>query len=166
MKKKLIPYLTTVILAIGFLGTPGLVYAKTGAAAQEKILSESVQYFEDGSYVTVIVTEKPSALALSAAYSLSGSKDYTYRAKDGTEIWRFTVHGTFAVNSGISSACTESSYSYSISDDAWELESASAVSSGNQAIGESTFVRKLLLFTLESRDCGVVLTCDANGNLF
>ncbi len=166
MKKHLIPYLTAVILSIGFLGAPGLVYAKTGATAQEKILSETVEYFEDGSYLTVTVTEKPSALARSAAYSVSGSKYYAYRANDNTEHWRFTVHGTFAVNSGISSACTESSYSYSISDDAWELESASSGSSGNQAIGEATFVRKLLLFTLESRDCGVVLTCDANGNLF
>ena len=104
-------------------------------------------------------------LTRATTYTKTGSKYYILRNKNGAELWRFTVHGTFSVNSGVSSTCTGVSHSISITEDAWQNESASTSRSGNQAIGDATFIKKLLFITVETKGCHVVLTCDSNGNL-
>lgn len=165
MKKCFTLFITAVILTIGFSSVPFSAHAETNNAALEKILYETTEYFEDGSSATIIVTEESSAPVRSAAYSKSGSKYYIFYDKDKNELWRFTVYGTFTVNPGSSSTCTQSSYSVSISDDAWENESASVYHSENQAIGHAVFIKKFLFFTVDTQNCNVVLKCDANGNL-
>ena len=140
------------------------VYAKSINATGKVVVSETIEYFEDGSYMTIIVTEDiPTTKGIRS--SKSGSKDYVMLNKNGNELWRFTVNGTFSVNPGVSSTCTAASCGFSITDDAWENDSASSYCSENQAIGDATFIRKLLSITVESRDCHVILTCDSNGNL-
>lgn len=165
MKKLLTLLLTTALLAISFSNISISAHAETNDAAYEKIISETTEYFEDGSSATKIVTEESSAPARSASYSKSGSSHYIFFDKDKNELWRFSVHGTFTVNPGSSSTCTESSYSISISDNAWENESASVYHSGNQAIGNAVFIKKFLFFNVDTQNCNVVLKCDANGNL-
>ncbi len=80
-------------------------------------------------------------------------------------LFSFTVHGTFSVNSGVSASCTKSSYSYSITNKAWELKSASATRSGNKAIANAEFIKKLVFVTVDTFDANIVLACDSNGNL-
>ncbi len=165
MKKLLTLLITTALLVISFSNISISAHAETNDTAQEKIISETTEYFEDGSSVTIIVAEKSTTLTRSAAYSKSGSRHYIFFDKDKNELWRFSVHGTFMVNPGSSSTCTESSYSISISDNAWENELASVYHSGNQAIGNAVFIKKFLFFTVDTQNCNVVLKCDANGNL-
>ena len=69
------------------------------------------------------------------------------------------------MNSGVSASCTKSSYSYSITNKAWELKSASATRSGNKAIANAEFIKKLVFVTVDTFDANIVLACDSNGNL-
>lgn len=110
MKKFLALFITTTLLAINLSSTPLSSCAATSDTANEKIISETTQYFEDGSPVTIIVTEESTALARTSVYSKSCSKHYVFTYRNDIELWRFTVHGTFTVNSGISATCTEDSY--------------------------------------------------------
>lgn len=165
MKKLLTLLMTTAMLTVGLSGTSLSARAEADNIAYEKIISETTEYFEDGSSVTIIVTEELTAPTRTSAYSKSGSKYYVFLSEDKVELWRFTIHGTFTVNPGINATCTEDSYSIDISDDAWHNESASTYHSGNQAIGDAAFVKKLLFIPVDTINCNVILSCDNNGNL-
>lgn len=123
----------------------------------------------DGYEITVSVFEEidsPNGIApFATTYEKSGKKSYTAKNSDGETLFSFTVHGTFSVNSGVSATCTKSSYSYSISNSAWELKSASASHSGNKAIGDGEFIKKILFVKVDTLNAHVVLTCDSNGQL-
>lgn len=164
--KKLFTFLLTAVLAL----TAALPGSLSTAAAADKVLPaetvrETVEYFEDGSYAIVIVTEESAPMTRATTYKKTGSKSYTLLNNAGEELWRFTVTGVFTVNEGVSATCTSATYSISITDTAWSNQSASAYASGSQAIGDATFIRKLLGITVETKSCHVVLTCDAYGNL-
>lgn len=165
--KKFLSFLLSTLMIFAFLSIPVITAnAETIAnSSSEIIISESTEIFSDGSSITTIITKQLTPNPFGTTYTTSGSKSCIARNKENVEMWRFTVHGTFSVNSGVSSSCTGVTYSYSISEDVWENESASCYRSGNQAIGDATFIRKLLLITVERRSCHVVLTCDKNGNL-
>ena len=165
MKKFLTLLMTTAMLTVGFASTSLSACAAAGNIAHEKIISVTTEYFEDGSSVTIIVSEESTALTRASTYSKSGSKHYVFSDQNNIEFWRFTVHGTFTVNPGISVTCTEDSYSIEISDDTWHNESASTYHSGNQAIGDAAFVKKLLFIPIDTINCNVILSCDSNGNL-
>lgn len=111
-----------------------------------------------------MATGNPSALVQADTYSMAGAKHYIFSDENHNELWRFTVHGIFTVNPGVSATCTKDSCDFSISDDSWHNESASSSHSGNQAIGDAVFIRKILLLTVATQTCHVTLTCDSNGN--
>lgn len=161
MKKLLALIISAVMLTATFLASSLSVCAETN----EKIIFETMQYFDDGSSVLIILTEETTASMRTSTYSKSGSKHYVFYNEDKVELWRFSVHGTFTIDPGISSTCTADSYSINISDDTWQNESASTYKSGNQAIGDATFIQKYLFITISIQNCHVVLTCDTNGNL-
>lgn len=165
MKKLLTLLMTAVLLSAGISAAPLSARAAIDKTAYEKIISETTEYLEDGSSVTIIVAEESTALTRASVYSKSGSKHYVYTDKDNNELWRFSVHGTFTVNSGISATCTEDSYDFDIFDDAWHNESASSSHSENQARGDAVFIEKILFITTYTKHCDVILSCDSNGNL-
>lgn len=165
MKKLLTLLMTAAMLTTGFASASLSARAEANNTAHEKIISETTEYFEDGSSVTIIVAEESTALTRASIYSKSGSKHYVFSDKDDNELWRFTVHGTFTVNPGISVTCTKDSYSIDISDDTWHNESAATYHSGNQAIGDAAFVKKFLFIPVDTINCNVILSCDNNGNL-
>lgn len=165
MKKLMALIITAVMMTTTFSTLSISVHAETNRETYEKIIFETTEYFKDGSSVTIILAEEPTALTRTSTYSKSGSKHYVFYDKDKVELWRFSVHGTFTIDPGINSTCTADSYSISISDDTWQNESVSTYNSGNQAIGDATFIQKYLFITINTQDCHVVLTCDINGNL-
>lgn len=165
--------MTTALLTSLFFSISISTHAEASENATEMIIQKTIEYFEDGSSLTIIVTETPSAmatgdspaLAQASSYSKSGSKYYIFSDRNHTELWRFTVHGTFTVNPGVSAACTGDSCSFSISDDSWQNESSSSYHSGNQATGDAIFIKKVSFLTVDAQTCHVTLTCDSNGNL-
>lgn len=134
--------------------------------ANERIISETVEYYPDGSSAVITVAEEIYEIGERAtSYTKTGSKTYTARNSSGDVLWKFTVHGTFSVNSGVSATCTSTSYSTSNIASGWSLKSGSSYASSNKAIGDGTFEHKVLFIVTETKSCHVVLTCDANGNL-
>ena len=134
--------------------------------ANETIVSKTVEYFDDGNSVIITIAERVAKVADRAtAYSKSGSKTYTMCNSSGNVLWKFTVHGTFSVNAGVSATCTKTSYSTSNIASGWSLKTGSSYASGNKAIGDGTFEHKVLFIVTETKSCHVVLTCDVNGNL-
>lgn len=128
------------------------------------LVSESVQPLSDGSYILTAVYEE-AVRARAASYSKNGSKQSTYYNASGNALWKFTVEGIFTVNPGVSSVCTSATYSYDIYNTNWIYNRATSYYTGNQAIGEAEFIRKLLGITVERETCTLTLTCDKNGNL-
>lgn len=142
--------------------------ASTGVINQEsqKIISETVEYFDDGSSIVITVAESANTIITRAnAYSKSGSKTYTAKNSSGEILWKFIVNGTFSVNTGVSATCISTSYSKSNLASGWSLKTGSSYASGSQAIGDGTFQHKTLFVVTDTKSCHVVLNCDANGNL-
>lgn len=165
LSKKLLSLFFSFIL-IAFAIQPIQAKDISSASRSDKVIvSEEIQYLENGMTLSIIITEDNSVSPRIISYTRSGSKTYLFKDSDGNEIWHFTVTGVFTVTTGVGATCTSASYSTSISDDAWELDSASAYESGNQAVGTATFIKKILFITIDSIDCDVTLTCDANGSL-
>ena len=162
--KKLGLMFFSIALLLSFCALPFGANAQV-AKSEERIISETVEMLEEGYYVKTIVAEEIPAMALRATTTKSGSKAFVLYNNSDEELARFTLKGTFSVNSGVSATCTSSSYTTSISNNSWSVKSASATKSGNQAIGDATFIRKVLFITVETREAHVVLTCDKNGNL-
>ncbi len=133
-------------------------------AEAQQLIRRTTEYTEDG---YTIVTEVYETLSKArASGTKSGQKSTTVKnASTGELLFTFTVSGTFRYT-GSSATCLDASYSYAISDSAWSLKTASASASGNTATANGTFVRKVALITVESKDVSVSLSCDENGNLY
>lgn len=166
MKKKLFGLLS-MLFVLTFSLTPSAVYAGiTPPQIELPITSVSYEYNTDGSYVQIVTTAEITSISATGIYTRNASKTYNGCNSSGDLLWSFSVYGSFSVNPGVSATCTSTSYSTNIPSSSWQLDSASTYASGNQAIGDATFIRKLLFITVETRTAHVVLTCDSNGNCY
>lgn len=141
---------------------------QTEAAIQvpdSQIVSEYIETLDDGSYFRITITEDISSSVTRSTQTKSGSKCMEYYNSDGATLWTFTVYGNFQYTPGSSAACTSSSYALNIYDDSWENSYANATKSGNQAIGDATFKKKVLFITTNIEDVHLVLSCSAYGIL-
>ncbi len=131
----------------------------------ETVIMETTEYFENGIYAVTTVKQESVLVTRAESDTITGSKEYVMYNQDGHELWRFTVYGTFSVTPGVNAVCTDASCSFSIANNAWENQSASAYPVGNQAVGDAAFIKKLFGITVDTQSCHIVLTCDADGNL-
>lgn len=133
-------------------------------ADAEILISRTVEVQPDGSSVEILVYQSP-VYTRGNSYSMSGSKVYNSTNAAGELLWTFKLTGVFKVVEGSSVYCTSASHSYTIAEDDWNYVSGSSYKSGNKAIGNAEFNRKVLGIVVETDTCTVTLTCDANGNL-
>lgn len=168
--KRLISSIIAGIIALSLLLSMPLSFAAKSTVSKTnqpyKIISETKEQHANGISITIIIGELYQNQVYSNTYNKSGFKSYVARNKEGKELWRFTVNGTFSIHPGESSVCTSSSYNIKITEDSWKMEKASTRKTGNKAIGDATFIKKLLLITVERKNCSVTLSCDKNGNLY
>ena len=164
MKKMLLSIVCSFLTLFTFTASTPVQAMATLQFPNPQIVSEYIETLEDGSYFHVIITEDASSISRSTQ-SISGSKYTTYHDSNGTALWEFGVHGTFQFIPGSSAGCVSSSYSINIYDSSWENSYASASKSGNQAIGDATFKKKVLLITTNIEDVHLVLSCTAYGTL-
>ncbi len=161
MKKKIL----TMLLAITLLIPPVCIpNAEAAAVVDEMVISRTIESLDEGYYAEILITQQVSPI-VRAATTKTASKHFVLRNADGDELARFTLKGTFSINQGVSSTCTSASHTTSITDTAWSVKSATSSKSGNQAIGDAEFIRKLLFITVETKTCHLTLSCDKNGNL-
>lgn len=128
--------------------------------ATNTIETPSVIYLDDGSYITITVSE----IETRASGTKTGKKTYTCTANSGTVCWDATLTGTFTYT-GSSATCTYSDCSVTIYENNWYTVSKSAAKSGNTATATVTMGRKVLGITIAKDTYNMVLSCDANGNL-
>ena len=162
MKKSLV-FLITLFLIVSTFSV--FAAEKNNAELTTQLVSQKAEYYEDGTYAVITITQEVSKTTRGTVYNTSGSKSYVHIGTSGEELFRFTVHGTFTVTTGVNAMCTASSYSVNIFNDAWSNKSASTYEYSNQAIGNATFIKKVLFVTTDTETPQVILSCDANGQL-
>lgn len=156
MKKKL--FITIIMSLAVFFNCFAL---PASAVNEEKIISTSIEYFDDGSYLVTSLTEE---ITNSRANTITGSKTHTYKDSDGVTLWTYRITGTFSYT-GSTSTCTAVSDSYTISNDDWHMSSHSCSKSGNTAYGTVTMKRKFLGITTSTITKDISLSCSATGTL-
>ena len=130
----------------------------------EILISQVEHELADGTYLVITVSQSPD-YSRANTRTVSGTKTHSCKNSDGEILWQFVVHGTFSVTEGVSATCTSASHSYRIVNTDWSYVTGSSSRSGNKAIGHGEFKKKILLITVDSRECDVTLTCNANGVL-
>ena len=164
MKKLLSIILATVIL-VSFFSFNVSATAYNSGANNEIIISETTEYFEDGSSITTTITQAVNQSQTRATKTISGSKTSTVKNADGDILFKFKINGTFSVNEGVSSTCTAVSCSASNLASGWSLYSSTTSKSGNTANATGIFKFKVLGITTQTREVITSLTCDKNGVL-
>lgn len=165
MKKKLFSLFTLVLVGILMFAPSFSAVAQVAETSDEIIVSRTVEQLADGYYAEIIITEQAGATPRATTYTKSGSKNYVLRNASGEEQVRFVLHGTFSVTTGVGATCTSATYTSSITNTVWSLESASTSRISNRAMGTAKYVQKVLFVTVDTHTFDGVLSCDANGNL-
>ncbi len=155
---------TTLLIAIFNFNASAAIYDKT--AENEIIISETTEYFEDGSSITTTITQQINTGILPmATKTVSGSKIHTAKNADGDVLFKFKINGTFSVNVGVSATCTAVSCGASDLASGWSLDSSSTSKSGNKAKATGVFKHKVLFITNVTQEVSTSLSCDVNGVL-
>ena len=152
-------FLITVILFFVFTFNVSAI-TDNNLKENEIIISETTEYFEDGSSITTTVSQTLNTTQTRATKTISGNKTKTIRNSDGDILYKFKVMGTFSVNEGVSSTCTAVSCSASDFASGWSLYSSTTSKSGNTANATGIFKFKVLGITTITEETSVTLTCN------
>lgn len=133
------------------------------AVNTENVVSETIEYFEDGSYLVVTLVEEGNSVAR-ATSTTTGSKTATIYNADDVKLVTLKLTATFSYT-GSSATCTAASTSYTIHNDNWKVKSATATKSGNKAIGEFVSKRYTLLIPVQTINSTVTITCSNTGTM-
>lgn len=131
---------------------------------RETLISETVEYFEDGSSITTSTYRTPASTR-AATYEQSGRKTISFKDSNGKLLWDYSVYGVFTVNPGVSATCTSVTGLPKIYDNSWSIVSNKPSRSGNKATGTITMQKKVLGTVAQTVTETATLTCDANGKL-
>lgn len=123
-----------------------------------RVISEEIEYYEDGSYAVITLVEEDCNTLARAASTKTTYKSYTYRNNDGDVLWAAKLTATFSYT-GSSATCTSAKTSYSISKSSWKCSKNTASKSGRTAKGDFTF-KKLLLI---SKSVTISISCSNSG---
>ena len=160
--RKLICVLLVVLICRG--AACGVWADDSSSVNNLELVSETVEYYEDGSMLVISVFEK-MMLSRSNLYNRVGRKVYEYHNANGTILWTFAVTGEFRVLEGASVTCISASCSTEIFDEAWACTRRYAETSGSWAIAHGEFTQTLLGIVIDRDTVQVSLTCDVYGNL-
>lgn len=136
-----------------------------GTFDNEVVISETTEYFEDGSSITTTITQFANERQTRETKSISGSKTHTAKDADGNVLFKFKISATFNVNVGVSATCTTVSCSASDCNYGWELDSSATSKTSNTAHATGIFKKKTLFITTQTREIITSLSCNANGTL-
>ncbi len=153
--KKIISMFTIAVLLFAF---PLNVFANDNVSTIQ-IRDGYVEYFEDGSYNLVQITDSES---ISRATGVKKDKTVAHYNSDNEIEWYVTITGTFNYN-GSTASCTNAVTSYKIYNDRWKVTASSASRSGATARGDFTLKRYLMGIPTKTVDKTVTLTCSKTG---
>lgn len=162
--KKITIFALTLLLLLSFSLTS---FAET--VAPDVLLSdgETITYLDDGDYIITSLTfgaELVNSQRATNSITKTGTKTVSYYNDDNELEWEYILTGTFTVNPGVSSVCTNASYSTQIHSNKWSFSDANTYTENNVAHGQGLFKKKVLLITTKKINVDVFITCDINGN--
>lgn len=161
--KKILSIILTVILLLSLFTVNISANSDIG---NEIVISQTTEYFDDGSSITTTVTQQISDVeTFATTKTVSGSKTITSKNADGDVLFKFKINGTFSVNVGVNATCASVSCSASYLASGWSLDSSSTSKSGNKANATGIFKYKVLFVTTITQEVSGTLACDANGVL-
>lgn len=134
-------------------------------AADTTVLTGEIIYLEDGGYIEISEVYNVKASVSRASHTKTGSKDVKYFDSNDELLWKYTLNATFTYEPGVSSTCTNASYSNNIYDNKWSFSNGATTKSGNTAYGAGLYIKKVLLIKVDEVEIDVSITCDSNGNL-
>lgn len=152
MIKRILSGLLACLLFVGSLPLQSMAAAPA--------TSEEIIYFEDGSYLTTVITGGTSR----ASGSFTKTKTSTYYESNGTAVWDIALTASF-IYTGISATCTSCSGKVTVYSSNWYEISKSTSRDGGSAFCNVEMGRKVLGITLEKVPHTVTLTCDKDGNV-
>lgn len=139
------------------------VMSVSAFASDETVVSETVTYLDDGSYMVTVLTESENLLSR-ATSTKTGSKTTTLYNSDSEAVVQLKLTGTFSYT-GSSASCTASSVSYTVYDSSWKVTSSTASKSGNKAIGDFVSKHYVLLIPVQTIETTITITCSNSGTL-
>lgn len=155
MKKSVLSLIITLALIFTCISMP------VNAADNGRIISSSIEYYDDGSYlVTIIKNENIN----SRASGTSGSKTCTYYGENGDKQWIYTLNANFFYD-GTRSLCTYVTDSYTIYNNNWHMDSHDCSRSGDTAYGTVRMKYKFLGVTTKIVTDNIEFYCDPTGAL-
>lgn len=128
--------------------------------AAATVASEETVYFEDGSYLTTVITGGTSR----ASGSFTKTKTSTYYESDGAAAWDIALTASF-IYTGISATCTSCSGKVTVYNSNWYEISKSTSRDGGSAICNVEMGKKFIGITVTKVPHTVTLTCDKDGNV-
>lgn len=156
MKKGIIGILIGLII---FTGCLNFAYA-------ENTNIQTVEYYEDGSYLITTLTQNyiVGIGLLSTRSSKTETKKGHYYDSNGAIVWTASITASFTYN-GTTASCTTVSKSQTIYNNSWKCTSSSCYKSGATATGDFTFKHYVLGIPNKTINRTLTLTCDKNGNI-
>lgn len=152
MKKRIVSLILVLVVLLVYF--PSYTYA---ASVNE---SEQIIELENGCSLVITIREVPSR----ASGTKTATKNYSYKADNGTVEWKAVLTGTFTYD-GTTATCTESSVTTYVYASNWYEVSKTAGKSGNTATGSVTMGRTVLGFTVAKETYNMSLTCSPDGVL-
>ncbi len=130
-------------------------------------LKESVVYLDDGSRLVIspVYEAKDYSSIKAAVNTVTAYREAYYEDSNGNLEWKYTLTATFSYNYGVSSTCTDASYTQSIYNDKWSFSDGSAGRSGNTAYGKGHYVKREWLVVIKECNIDISLSCDIFGNV-
>lgn len=145
-------------------------------------IREETEYFDDGSYITVNVSENTENESSGSIFArlldflrrlidffkgqktVSKTKYLNYYSSDDELLWTARLKGEFVYTKN-SAVCTLAEFSADIYDSDWQLVSSSCSESGNTAVADFTVRQYKLLVPLKTVEKTMKLVCDTSGNV-
>ena len=121
--------------------------------------SISTYYFDDGSYMTVTVSQN-----MPRSTSVKGNKVFNFYGSDGVEQWRAELIGIFTYD-GTTATCTSCVCNVTITDTDWSYTQKRCYVNGGSALCDLTMVKKWLGITIRTEEMTLSLTCSPTGQL-
>ncbi|MBQ8209512.1 MAG: hypothetical protein IJZ35_02880 [Clostridia bacterium] len=136
----------------------------TAYADDSVIVSESIEYLDDGTYVVTTLTVEDDNSVARATSTKTGSKTITLYNSDDEALVTMKLTASFSYT-GSSATCISASTSYTIHNSNWKVTSATASKSGNKATGNFTAKKYLLGIPIQTKEHTLTITCSNTGTL-
>lgn len=149
--KKIILFLLTMIMMLSIV--------PIASATQES--SNYIEYLDDGSYLVVSIE---SGGISRITNTKTAKKTITHKESDGEILWSATLKGSFSYD-GSSATCTSSNITYSVTNNAWKITSATATESENKSLGNIIAKKYTLGIPFKTIEKTITIACSANGTI-